>query len=56
MAGVRSGKAAGMRVIAISRDVNRTDLSEADSIVPNYLSLRVGLAGDDLEVVFDSER
>jgi len=39
-AGVRAGKSAGMQVIAITNSLAANQLSEADWIVDDYLSIR----------------
>jgi len=49
-AGVRSGQAAGMRVIAISGREKRQDLMNADAVVQDYRSVYLKTTADGLQV------
>jgi len=53
-AGVRSGKSAGMKVVAIAGPGDHPDLSEADAIVADYRNMSVELTTDEILVKFDS--
>lgn len=50
VAGVRSGKAAGMRVIAITAGAYRPDLEIADLVVPDYTALKLALKPGGLRI------
>src|SRR5580658_3709287 len=52
VAGIRSGQAAGMRVIAIGSCESNPDLRIADATVEDYRTLVVQPAGDGLRVCF----
>jgi sugar-phosphatase len=54
VAGVRSGHAAGMRVVAVKGATEHLDLSEADHVVSNYSGVQVKANKDGLVVKFDS--
>lgn len=54
-AGIRSGRAAGMRVIAISGEADRPDLDEADLVIRDYRGLHLRAAKDGLTIEFGSK-
>ena len=56
VAGIRSGQAAGMRVIAIGSRESNPDLGVADATVEDYRTLVVQSLGDGLRVCFVSEK
>jgi sugar-phosphatase len=49
-AGIASGKAAGMKVVALATWQSADDLKHADAIVPNFLSVAVTSGDDGLTV------
>ena len=55
-AGIRSGKSAGMRVIAISLGASRPDLDIADAVVKDYRSLEIEKNPDGLRVQIGSAK
>lgn len=53
-AGIRSGHAAGMKVVAIKNSTEGVDLSQADRLISDYRGLIVEYSVDELLVKFDS--
>ncbi len=49
-AGIRSGHAAGMKVVAVTSGVDRPDLQIADAIIPDYLHIRSIFDGQKLRI------
>jgi sugar-phosphatase len=55
VAGVRSGKAAGMKVVAVTAGNDRPEVYIADRVISDYLSVHVTQNLDGIRVDFDSE-